>query len=200
MLAIFGQAPQPARPSSTADHQDEDIFTLSPCFVHWARTQKEVAPDQLNTLWLFNRILGTRLGYHYRAYEDEDEDYPSDPDQNAWAKRWNAIPGNAENVDHDPIQHQLRVASMQELLRCAFNLRYTTMGHFCFCRDSWNEDGPAHCRKCGGDQEGREWHCGKCGKCRYGLNIRCKGCKGVSTSYHSIFEAVERDRASEMGL
>lgn len=43
-----------------------------------------------------------------------------------------------------------------------------------------------HCSVCGECMDWREWHCGSCKKCSYGISLPCRGCGGVSNTYHSL--------------
>jgi hypothetical protein len=142
--------------------------------------QKEVKAAEMDTVWLFKRIMGKGL-----EYVPDLSKYEEDDDFIEWTKKWNAIAG--DNMEQKKLQ------AMQALLRHAFGRKH--WGYFySFCQgDSWESDSHTwHCWACGECQDWRDWHCEKCGKCSYDVSIRCQGCKGVSAEYHSTFRMMER--------
>lgn len=103
-----------------------------------------------------------------------------------WLKKWKE---DSQDLDADALAEHDKELLRYALFKDAGPGEIGGYWWYSFCREAWEqEDQTWHCRVCKECNDWREWHCEKCKKCTYGVSIPCRGCGGVSSTYHPMLD------------
>ncbi|KAI1754035.1 hypothetical protein F4782DRAFT_494863 [Xylaria castorea] len=172
-------------------HADGKPHRLHPCFA----TQLQKMPGIT-----FERLTRDRLFLHLeRALIPELAEF--DEEIKNWQEKWDELDTmSSDHTDNRLVLGNRRIELQRELLRMGLlSGEGCTQYFFSFCRrgggwseplalmGSWEQKSCTwHCPTCRECNDWRDWHCATCRKCTYGVSIPCRGCGGVSSTYHSM--------------